>query len=122
MTKLILEDIEEVESNGVHSGEFEISMHYNDGFLVAMVEIELDFDDEDFYVTANVLSVNEYDAMDEPKAVTISNKEIEKFVESDSKIDYFLEDRIQGFAEDSKLEFALSNLESKQWEMYRDLK
>ena len=122
MTKLILEDIEEVESNGVHSGEFEISMHYNDGFLVAMVEIELDFDYEDFYVTANVLRVNEYDAMDEPKAVTISNKEIEKFVESDPKIDYFLEDRIQGFAEDSKLESEISNLEAKQWEMYRDLK
>jgi len=122
MTKLILEDIEEVESNGVHGGEFEISMRYNDGFLVAMVEIELDFDYEDFYVTANVLRVNEYDAMDEPKAVTISNKEIEKFVESDPKIDYFLEDRIQGFAEDSKLESEISNLEAKQWEMYRDLK
>ena len=96
---LEFENAEEIFCNNIHGGTFCITMFNDDGTIIAVADVEHNFDDCDIHTTASVTSFSQLDANDRIIEPTFTDQEIEKIIESDSKIDEFFVDRIQGLAE-----------------------
>jgi hypothetical protein len=95
MTKTLeFEHAESVDSNGVHGGIFDMVIFGDFGTLRLTAEIEHEFDEWDIFTRATVLQVEQADDNDEPTSLTFTNKEIEDFIESDSEVAEFFQDRI----------------------------
>ena len=78
--KLILEDYEDLNNNDTFEGTF----HYGDNMVIAQISTDwlIDYEENDFEIHAVVLSVQQYDDNDQPTELTITNEEIENFVEN----------------------------------------
>ena len=77
--KLILEDYEEINDDA-----FEGTFYYGDEIIIAQISTDwlIDYEENDFEIHAVVLSVQQYDDNDKPTELTITNEEIENFVEN----------------------------------------
>lgn len=116
MTKFKLESIECYESNGIFGGDFRVVMFNNQMTIVALMRVEIDDHDYDhFNITSELLEAEQYDAMDEPVAVTAPTKDIENFVNSDYEVDSFFQDRLEDLADESRMEYAISQLQEENW-------
>ena len=91
--KLILEDYEHQNDKDTFKGTF----YYGDNMVIAQISTDIVADYDDFEVFAVVLSAKQFDGNDEPTELTITNEEIEKFVEEDMM--EFFDDYLQGVAE-----------------------
>ena len=91
--KLILEDYEHQNDKDTFKGTF----YYGDNMVIAQISTDIVADYDNFEVFAVVLSVKQFDGNDEPTELTITNEEIEKFVEEDMM--EFFDDYLQGVAE-----------------------
>ena len=84
--KLILEDYEKINDDA-----FKGTFYYGDDTIIAQISTDWVFDpcltdffgNSDFDVHAVVLSAKQYDDNDQPTELTITNEEIEKFVEEE---------------------------------------
>ena len=98
--KLILEDYEKINDDA-----FEGTFYYGDDTIIAQISTDWVFDpcltdffgNSDFDVHAVVLSAKQYDDNDQPTELTITNEEIEKFVEEE--MDEWFQDHFEGLAE-----------------------
>ena len=98
--KLILEDYEQINDD-----VFEGTFFYGDDTIVAQISTDWVFDpwlkdffgNSDFDVHAVVLSAKQYDDSDQTTELTITNEEIEKFVEEE--MDEWFQDHFEGLAE-----------------------
>lgn len=77
--KLILEDYEQINDDA-----FEGTFYYGDDTIIAQISTDwlIDYEENDFEIHAVVLSVQQYDDNDQPTELTITNEEIENFVEN----------------------------------------
>lgn len=77
--KLILEDYEQINDDA-----FEGTFYYGDDTVIAQISTDwlIDYEENDFEIHAVVLSVQQYDDNDQPTELTITNEEIENFVEN----------------------------------------
>tara|TARA_R110000765_G_scaffold45729_2_gene94475 strand:+ start:122 stop:439 length:318 start_codon:yes stop_codon:yes gene_type:complete len=100
--KITLEDYELIDSI---KNIFEGTFYYGDNVVIAKVSTDWVFDPcltdsfgrEDFEVYAVVLSAKQFNNNDEPTELTMTSKEIEKFVEED--MTEFFQDYFEGLAE-----------------------
>jgi len=78
--KLILEDYEQINNDA-----FEGTFYYGDNMVIAQISTDwlIDSEENTFEINAVVLSVQQYDNNDKQMELTITNKEIENFVEND---------------------------------------
>ncbi len=78
--KLILEDYEQINDDA-----FEGTFYYGDDTVIAQISTDwlIDYEENDFEIHAVVLSVQQYDNNDQPTELTITNEEIENFVENE---------------------------------------
>lgn len=78
--KLILEDYEQINDDA-----FEGTFYYGDDTIIAQISTDwlIDYEENDFEIHAVVLSVQQYDNNDQPTELTITNEEIENFVENE---------------------------------------
>jgi len=78
--ELILEDYEDLNNNDTFEGTF----YYGDEIIIAQISTDwlIDYEENDFEIHAVVLSVQQYDDNDQPTELTITNEEIENFVEN----------------------------------------
>ena len=90
--ELILEDYEQINNDA-----FEGTFYYGDNMVIAQIGTDIVPDYNELEVFAVVLSVQQYDNNDRPTELTITNKEIEKFVEEE--MGEWFEDYMQGLAE-----------------------
>lgn len=79
LMKLILEDYEQINDDA-----FEGTFYYGDDTVIAQISTDwlIDYEENDFEIHAVVLSVQQYDGNDQPTELTITNEEIENFVEN----------------------------------------
>jgi hypothetical protein len=79
--KLILEDYEDQNNNDTFQGTF----YYGDDMVIAQISTDwlIDYEENTFEIHAVVLSVKQYDDNDQPTELTITNEEIENFVENE---------------------------------------
>lgn len=79
--KLILEDYEDQNNNDTFQGTF----YYGDDMVIAQISTDwlIDYEENDFEIHAVVLSAKQYDGNDQPTELTITNEEIENFVENE---------------------------------------
>lgn len=77
---LILEDYEQINDDA-----FEGTFYYGDNMVVAQISTDwlIDHEENNFEINAVVLSAQQYDNNDNSTKLTITNKEIENFVEND---------------------------------------
>jgi hypothetical protein len=77
---LTLEDYEQIKDDA-----FEGTFYYGDNMVIARISTEwiIDYEENDFEINAVVLSARQYDHNDEPIRLTITNEEIEDFVENE---------------------------------------
>ena len=92
--KLILEDYEDLNNNDTFEGTF----HYGDDTVIAIISMDwlIDFEENALeQINAVVLSAHQYDGNDQPTKLTITNEEIENFVENDmfDWIDNYLQEK-----------------------------
>ena len=92
--KTTLEDYELIDSI---KNIFEGTFYYGDDMVIAQISTDLVTDHDDFEVFAVVLSAQQYNDNDQPTELTMTNKEIEKFVEEEMM--EFFEDYLQGLSE-----------------------
>lgn len=78
--KLILEDYEKINDD-----DFEGTFYYGDDTIIAQISTDwmIDYEENSFEIYAVVLSAQQYDNNDNAIKSTITNKEIENFVEND---------------------------------------
>ena len=78
--KLILEDYEQINDDA-----FEGTFYYGDDTVIAQISTDwlIDYEENTFEIHAVVLSAKQYDDNDQPTELTITNKEIENFVENE---------------------------------------
>ena len=78
--KLILEDYEKINDDA-----FEGTFYYGDNMVIAQISTDwlIDYEENNFEIYAVVLSAQQYDNNDNAIKLTITNKEIEKFVEEE---------------------------------------
>lgn len=78
--KLILEDYEQINNDA-----FEGTFYYGDNMVIAQISTDwlIDSEENTFEINAVVLSAQQYNNNDEQMELTITNKEIENFVEND---------------------------------------
>ena len=93
--KLILEDYEKIADNSPYT--FEGTFYHGDDTIIAQISTDIVPDYNELEVFAVVLSAQQYDDNDQPIELTITNKEIEKFVEEE--MSEWFEDYMQGLAE-----------------------
>tara|TARA_R110001592_G_scaffold160695_2_gene392935 strand:- start:1656 stop:1964 length:309 start_codon:yes stop_codon:yes gene_type:complete len=99
--KLILEDYQDLNNNDTFEGTF----YYGDDMVKAQISTEWVFDpcltgffgNSDFDVHAVVLSAVQVDEEDNEVKLTITNEEIENFVENE--MTEFFQDYFEGLAE-----------------------
>jgi hypothetical protein len=99
--KLILEDYQDLNDKDTFEGTF----YYGDDMVIAQISTDWVFDpclkdffgNSDFDVHAVVLSAKQYDNNDQPTKLTITNEEIENFVENE--MTEFFQDHFEGLAE-----------------------
>jgi len=80
--KLILEDYEDLNNNDTFEGTF----YYGDDTVIAIISMDwlIDFEENALeQINAVVLSAHQYDGNDQPTKLTITNEEIENFVENE---------------------------------------
>ncbi len=79
--KLILEDYQDLNDNDTFEGTF----YYGDDTIIAQISTDwmIDYEENSFEIYAVMLSAQQYDDNDQPTKLTITNKEIEKFVEEE---------------------------------------
>ena len=77
--KLILEDYEKINDD-----DFEGTFYYGDDTIIAQISTDwmIDYEENSFEIYAVVLSAQQYDNNDNAIKSTITNKEIENFVEN----------------------------------------
>ena len=92
--KTTLEDYQLIDSA---KDIFEWTFYYGDDVVIAQISTDIVTDYNDFEVFAVVLSAQQYDDNDQPTELTMTSKEIEKFVEEDMM--EFFDDYLQGLAE-----------------------
>ena len=98
--KLILEDYEQINDDA-----FEGTFYYGDNMVIAQISTGWVFDPclrdsfgrSDFEINAVVLSAQQYDNNDNSTELTITNKEIEDFVENE--MNEWFQDHFEGLAE-----------------------
>ena len=78
--KLILEDYEKINDDA-----FEGTFYYGNEIIIAQISTDwlIDYEENTFEINAVVLSAQQYDDNDQPTELTITNEEIENFVEND---------------------------------------
>ena len=78
--KLILEDYEKINDDA-----FEGTFYYGDDTIIAQISTDwmIDYEENTFEIYAVVLSAQQYDNNDNAIKPTITNKEIENFVENE---------------------------------------
>ena len=78
--KLILEDYEQINDDA-----FEGTFCYGDDTVIAQISTDwlIDYEENTFEIHAVVLSAQQYDNNDQPTELTITNEEIENFVENE---------------------------------------
>tara|TARA_Y100000389_G_C17050341_1_gene312447 strand:+ start:78 stop:356 length:279 start_codon:yes stop_codon:yes gene_type:complete len=78
--ELILEDYEKINNDA-----FEGTFYYGDNMVIAQISTDwlIDYEENNFQINAVVLSAQQYDDNDKQMELTITNKEIENFVEND---------------------------------------
>ena len=78
--KLILEDYEQINDDA-----FEGTFYYGDDTVIAQISTDwlIDYEENTFEIHAVVLSAKQYDDNYKPTELTITNEEIENFVEND---------------------------------------
>ena len=80
--KLILEDFEDLNDNDTFEGTF----YYGEGTVIAQISMDwlIDFEENALeQINAVVMSAQQYGDNDQPIELTITNEEIESFVEND---------------------------------------
>ena len=92
--KLILEDYEDLNNNDTFEGTF----HYGDDTVIAIISMDwlIDFQENALeQINAVVLSAHQYDENDQPTKLTMTNEEIENFIENDmfDWIDNYLQEK-----------------------------
>lgn len=93
--KLILEDYEKINDDA-----FEGTFYYGDDTVIAQVSTDwmmTDHEENSFEIYAVVLSAQQYDNNNNAIKLTITNKEIENFVENE--MTEFFQDYFEGLAE-----------------------
>tara|TARA_R110002020_G_scaffold180152_8_gene374352 strand:- start:4519 stop:4797 length:279 start_codon:yes stop_codon:yes gene_type:complete len=77
--KLILEDYEKINDDA-----FEGTFYYGNEIIIAQISTDwlIDYEENTFEINAVVLSAQQYDDNDQPTELTITNEEIENFVEN----------------------------------------
>ena len=77
--KLILEDYEQINDDA-----FEGTFYYGNEIIIAQISTDwlIDYEENTFEINAVVLSAQQYDDNDQPTELTITNEEIENFVEN----------------------------------------
>ena len=113
--RLILEDYEQINNDA-----FEGTFYCGDDTVIAQISTDWLMDHDSFEINAVVLSAQQYDDNDQPMDLTITNKDIEDFVENDMA-DWF-QDYFEGLAESSQTEFEVSSFNSRQTDIYLNLK
>lgn len=113
--KLKLENMECIDSNGVDGGDFELTLYCGEGTLIVLARVTHDHDEYHFSNYATLLTARQYDGNDEPIPATVSKKEIEEFIEYDSDVESFFQNRLEELAEEIRLEHALDQLEEENW-------
>ena len=96
---LEFENAEEIFCNGIHGGTFCITMFNDDGTIIAVADVEHDFDEGNIRTSASVTSFKQLDDNDRIIEPTFTDEEIEKIIEKNKDADEFFIDRIQGLAE-----------------------
>lgn len=91
--KLILEDYEDQNNNDTFQGTF----YYGSNMVIAQISTDWVMDYDSFEINAVVISARQYDDNDQPMDLTITNKEIENFVEND--MHEWFQDHFEGLAE-----------------------
>lgn len=100
MTKTLeFENAEEIFCNSIHGGTFCITMFNDDATIIAVADVEHNFDDCNIHTTASVTSFKQLDGNDRITEPTFTDKELEKIIEKNKDADEFFIDRIQGLAE-----------------------
>ena len=92
--KLILEDYEDLNNNDTFEGTF----YYGDDTVIAIISMDwlIDFEENALeQINAVVLSAHQYDGNDQPTKLTITNEEIENFIENDmfDWVDNYLQEK-----------------------------
>ncbi len=113
---LILEDYQDLNNNDTFEGTF----YHGDNTIIAQISTDWVMDYDSFEINAVVISARQYDDNDQPMSLTITNKEIENFVEND--MGEWFEDHFEGLAESSQTEFEVSSFNSRQTDIYLNLK
>lgn len=113
--KLKLENMECIDSNGVDGGDFELTLYYGEGTLIALTRVIHHHDEWHFSNDVTLLTAHQYDGNDEPVPTSVSKKEVEKFVESDTDVENFFQNRLDEIGEEMRLEHALDQLEEENW-------
>ncbi len=97
---LTLEDYEQINDDA-----FEGTFYYGDNMVIAQISTDWVFDPclrdffgrSDFEINAVVLSAQQYDNNDNSTELTITNEEIENFVENE--MNEWFQDHFEGLAE-----------------------
>lgn len=113
---LILEDYQDLNNNDTFEGTF----YHGDNTIIAQISTDWVMDYDSFEINAVVISARQYDDNDQLMSLTITNKEIENFVEND--MDEWFQDHFEGLAESSQTEFEVSSFNARQTDIYLNLK
>ena len=125
--------IEDIEANSadVYEGNYNFVIWYNekgvgcadDYNIVVNADIENDIDYESFSIHwVSINSIEVYDENDKPSDLEVDKELVAKFIQNSEKFYNYVGDLLEGLAESSRVESQLSNLESRQSDIYLNLK
>lgn len=125
--------IEDIEANSadVYEGNYNFVIWYNekgvgctdDYNIVVNADIENDIDYDSFSIHwVSINSIEVYDENDKPSDLEVDKELVAKFIQNSEKFYNYVSDLLEGLAESSRVEAQLSNLESRQSDIYFDLK
>ena len=125
--------IEDIEANSadVYEGNYNFVIWYNekgvgctdDYNIVVNADIENDIDYDSFSIHwVSINSIEVYDENDKPSGLEVDKELVAKFIQNSEKFYNYVSDLLEGLAESSRVEAQLSNLESRQSDIYFDLK
>ena len=125
--------IEDIEANSadVYEGNYNFVIWYNekgvgctdDYNIVVNADIENDIDYDSFSIHwVSINSIEVYDENDKPSDLEVDKELVAKFIQNSEKFYSYVSDLLEGLAESSRVESQLSNLESRQSDIYLNLK
>lgn len=125
--------IEDIEANSadIYEGNYNFVIWYNekgvgcadDYNIVVNADIENDIDYDSFSIHwVSINSIEVYDENDKPSDLEVDKELVAKFIQNSEKFYNYVSDLLEGLAESSRVEAQLSNLESRQSDIYFNLK